>query len=117
MGIGITCRIKNFPGAEMGVGYLEVQIWVGRGGKGAYLEIERGKEMREAVWATVVTPTRSFQFQTAYGKVHFLLFASFLRSIVDARCCVNFCCVAKCLYVYILFHYPRTLNMVPCAVQ
>lgn len=77
MGIGITYRIKNFPGAEMGGGYLGVHLCVGRGGKGAYLEIGRGKEMREALWATVVTPTKSLQIQTAYGKVHFLLFVSF----------------------------------------
>ena len=62
MGIAITCRIKNFPGAEIGVGYLEVHICVGRGGKGAYLETERDKEMREAVWATIATTTRSFSF-------------------------------------------------------
>lgn len=71
MEIGITCRIKNFPGAEIGVGYLEVRICVGRGGKGAYLEIERDKQMRETVWATVVTTTRSFSFKQFAEKSTF----------------------------------------------
>lgn len=68
MGIGITCRITNFPGAEIGVGYLEVHICVGRGGKGAYLEIERDKQMREAVQATIATMTRSFSFKQLMEK-------------------------------------------------